>query len=100
VAHRVVFSEQAWADADEIYDWIAANADAETAERYVSRVISFCDGLGEFPRRGTPRDDVAAGLRTTSFEGRAIIAYIVKERIVRILRVLHHGRDLGKAFVP
>jgi toxin ParE1/3/4 len=100
VALRVIFSEQAWADADEIYDWIAANVDAETAERYVSRVIGFCDSLADFPRRGTPRDDVAPGLRTTSFEGRAIVAYVVEERVVRILHVLHHGRDLGKAFVP
>ena len=97
MAFRVSFSEEAWADADEIYDWIAANADLETAEGYVSRIIAFCDTLADFPRRGTPRDDLAPGLRTTVFEARVIVAYVVDDE-VRVLRILSHGRDAKRAF--
>lgn len=100
MALKVVFSERAWQDAEEIYNWIATSAGPGIAERYISRIIDSCEGLREFPDRGTARDDVAPGLRTTSFERRAMIAYIVEPKAVRILRVLHHGRDLGKAFAP
>jgi toxin ParE1/3/4 len=100
VTLRVRFSEQAWQDAEEIYNWIAAKADSTTAENYISRIIDFCETLRDFPNRGTPRDDIAPRLRTMSFERRATIAYIVEPDAVRILRVLHHGRDLGKAFAP
>ncbi len=100
MVHKVVFSEQAWRDADEIYDWIAGKADPETAEGYVGRIIAFCEALRDFPNRGSPREELAAGLRTTSFERKAVIAYMVEGQAVRILRVLHHGKDVDKAFIP
>jgi toxin ParE1/3/4 len=98
VTHRVVFSEQAWRDANEIYHWIATRADPQTAEAYIGRIIDFCDSLGDFPNRGTPRDDLAKGVRTIAFEGRAVVAYVANDNVVRILRILHHGRDIGRAF--
>lgn len=100
MAHKVVFSEQAWHDTDEIYDWIAGKSDPEIAENYISRIIEHCEALRDFPNRGTSREGLSAGLRTISFERKATIAYEVEEQAVLILRVLHHGRDLGKAFVP
>jgi toxin ParE1/3/4 len=98
VAHNVVFSEHAWRDADEIYEWIATRADPQTAQAYVGRIIDFCDSLRDFPNRGSPRDDLAKGVRTIAFEGRAVIAYITDDKEVRILRILHHGRDVERAF--
>jgi toxin ParE1/3/4 len=97
VAHRIVFSEQAWQDADEIYDWIAAKSDPETAECYVSRIIDFCDSLNQFPNRGTPRGDLATGIRTIVFESRVIVAYIVAGDVT-IVRILNRGRDPSRAF--
>jgi toxin ParE1/3/4 len=97
VTHRVDFSETAWQDADEIYRWIADRADPQTAQHYVDRIIDYCSGLRNFPNRGTPRADLAPGMRTTVFEGRAVIVYVVQGNAVRILRILHKGRDLGRA---
>jgi toxin ParE1/3/4 len=98
VAHKVVFSEGAWQDVDEIYDWIEERADAEAAFRYLTRIHDFCFTLRDFPNRGTPRDDLAPGVRTIAFEGRVVIAYTSGERGVRILRILSHGRDATRAF--
>jgi toxin ParE1/3/4 len=98
VVGKITFSEQAWKDADEIYDWIASRADPETAESYVSRIIDFCDSLREFPNRGSPRDDLAPGIRTNVFESRVVIAYAVSDDAVTIVRILNRGRDASRAF--
>lgn len=98
MTHKVVFRPSALRDIDGIYDWIADNSDAETAAAYVRRLRTACLALADFPHRGTRRDDLVQGLRTISFEGRATIAYLAAGRQVRILRILHRGRDLGLAF--
>lgn len=100
MAIDVVLAETAWRDLDEIYDWIADRSDANTAQNYVSRILRLCGSLGEYPRRGTPHDDLAKDVRTIAFGRRATIAYRVGEDAVLVLRVLHHGRDVGRAFRP
>ena len=95
---RVVFSECAWHDLDEIYDWIADKADAGTAIAYLNRIEEFCSVLGDFPNRGSPRDDLAPGVRTTVFEGSAIVANVVGKSEVTIVRILGRGRDVTRAF--
>ena len=97
VAIEVEIAEAGWRDLDEIYDWIADRTDADTALGYVTRILRFCHTLGDFPNRGTPRNDLTKGLRTVAFERRATIAYRAQEDAVTILRVLHHGRDLDSA---
>ena len=100
MAIEVVLAETAWRDLDEIYDWVADQSDLGTAQTYVSRSLRTCGSLGEFPRRGTPRDDLAENIRTIAFERRATIAYQVSRDAVFVLRVLHHGRNIGRAFQP
>lgn len=100
MAHKVRFSESAWQDFDAIYDWVADRADPDIARKYLERLQESCEALRDYPRRGSPRDDVAPGLRTVAFEHRALIVYTVNPDRVLILRILHHGRDLGKAFEP
>lgn len=98
VARRVVYLESAWQDFDELYQWIAASADPATANTYLSRLEAFCQKLRDYPDRGTPRDDAGKNVRTLVFENRALIAYRVEDDEVRILRILHHGRDASRAF--
>jgi plasmid stabilization system protein ParE len=47
--------------------------------------------LSVFPRRGTPRDDIRPGLRTTNYKGRAVIAFDVNDgaKLVSILGVFY-----------
>ena len=98
VALEVVFSAASEDDLNGIYDWIADKEDAETAYSYVSRLVAVCAKLILFPARGTARDDLGEGVRTVPFERRAIVAYRLEGNCVRILRVLHRGRDLSLAF--
>jgi toxin ParE1/3/4 len=100
VAVSLVYLPAAKADLENIYDWIADRADPQTAFDYVARVHAACEKLLSFPRRGTPRDDLAPGLRTIVFERRATIVYRQEGARLRIVRIVHRGRDLGLAFAP
>ena len=98
MAAEVVLTATALDDLRSIFLHVAEAADFDTAEAYQARLRAACLSLSDFPHRGTPRDDLAAGLRTFSFERRAVIAYSVEGGGVRILRILHRGRDLGPEF--
>ncbi|OSZ71988.1 hypothetical protein CAP39_00970 [Sphingomonas sp. IBVSS1] len=91
---RVELSRLALADLERIGDWIAAHAGAAVALAYLERMERACAALADFPRRGTPRDDLGPGVRTISFEGRATIAYRIEGACVLILGVFHAGRLL------
>ena len=95
---RIVYEEAADADLDAIYRWIADRADPDTALQFVLRLRAACEGLADFPHRGTPHDDLVPGLRSIPFERRATIAYLVRGNRVLIARVLYAGRDLTKEF--
>lgn len=96
--HKVVLASDALNDLRSLYDHIAEAAGTGVADAYDARLRKTCVRLADFPRRGTPRDDLGEGVRTVPFERRAVIAYRVEGATVRILRVLHRGRDLGLAF--
>jgi toxin ParE1/3/4 len=98
VAHSIRFAAAALADLQSIFPYVAEAAGNEVAEAYQQRLRTACLALADYPDRGSPRADLVAGLRTVSFERRAVIAYRVEADSVRILRVLHRGRDMGGAF--
>jgi toxin ParE1/3/4 len=98
VAHRIEYRPAARLDLAEIYDWVAGRADPRTAIEYLMRIRQTCEKLAYFPDRGTPRDDIRTGLRTISFERRAVIAFMIQPEAVWIIRVLHGGRDVNRAF--
>jgi toxin ParE1/3/4 len=98
VAHDVAFAPEALADLIELYDYIAGHGGTARALAYVERIEATCRGLAMFPARGTSRDDIRPGLRTTSFARRVTIAYHVTGQTVTIDRILYAGRDLGAAF--
>ena len=98
MTHRVVFSPEAQGDLLQLYDFIAGRAGEARALGYVERIAAHCTGFSDFPERGTRRDDIRPGLRTTGFERRVTIAFTVAAETVTILRVLYGGRDLEAAF--
>lgn len=89
----VVWRPAASADLIALYDWIAERADRATAFDYTSRIEAHAATLAEFPERGTPRDDLVSGLRTTPYRRRTTIAYRVTGGEVEILRLVHAGQD-------
>lgn len=96
--HEVVWHPKARADLLALYDWIASQADTETAFAYTSKIEEHTARLSRFPERGTPRDDLASGLRTMPYRRRTVIAYRATDGVVEIIRVIHAGRDMGVMF--
>jgi toxin ParE1/3/4 len=91
-------SEDAIDDLSSIGRWIADQADLDTSNAYVARIEAACGRLSYFPNRGTPRPDLAPGLRTIPFERRYTIGYQVESEEVIILRIIHGARDFAKTF--
>ena len=98
--HGVVFTPEAEEQLVELYRYIEDNATADVALRYTTAVVEYCEGLETFPQRGTPRDDIRPGLRTTSYKRRTEIAYTVEDGTVSIIGVFHGGRDYETALQP
>lgn len=98
MTHKVIYEQTARDDLRAIFHWIAQAADPETARAYVKRIRERCDGLGTFPERGSARDDIAPAWRTVAFERSAMVAYLVEMGAVRVLRILHKGRDVNREF--
>lgn len=93
MSFEVVLAAGALEDLRSIFVYVAEATDIATAEAYNKRIRGVCFGLSEFPRRGTVRDNLTPGARTVPFERRAVIVYVVQRRTVRILRILHKGRN-------
>ena len=91
--YTVVFTPEAQEQLAALYRYIAVAASPTIAERYVSAVIAYCEGLQTFPHRGTRRDDIRPGLRITNYKKRVAIAFNVDAEQVSILGVFYGGQD-------
>jgi toxin ParE1/3/4 len=98
VGRRVILAPEAQADLIQIYNYIEEQSGQPTAHNYVQRVTDYCEGLADFPERGTLRDELFPGLRVIGFERRVTIAFHVFADEVRIDRILYGGRDLESIF--
>ena len=63
-AYRIVWRPQARNDLLALYEWIAGEADPDTAFEYTRLIEAHAARLAQFPGRGTPRGDLVPGLRT------------------------------------
>ena len=93
LAFKIVWRRTAQRDLYELYEWISERADPDTAFAWTSGIEVHVAKLASFPDRGSPRDDIAPGVRTLNYRGRTIIAYLTGD-CVEILRVFHAGREL------
>lgn len=90
----VAYRPEAIDDLESIYRFILElSGDATIARAYTSRIRERCRRIGAVPHGGTPRDNLAAGIRTVSFERRAVIAYRTSEERVEITNIFYGGRD-------
>jgi plasmid stabilization system protein ParE len=95
--YTVVFTPEAEEQLAAIYRYIAAKASPETAERYTSALVSYCEGMQFTPHRGTRRDDIRSGLRITNYKKRSVIAFAVDAEQVSIIGVFYGGQDYETA---
>ena len=94
---RVHLTPEAERQLNEIDDWISTAATPQIAQRFVTTLLDHIDGILTFPFSGRLRDDVRAGMRTTTFKRRTVVAYVVDEdadgRVITVLGVFHGGQD-------
>jgi toxin ParE1/3/4 len=95
---KVIFTPLAQRQLEKLHDDIAADANEERADGYISRIVDFCNGFTTFPQRGTQRDDILPGLRVTGFERRVTVAFIVTTDAVLIEGVFYGGQDFEATF--
>lgn len=92
--YRIVVTPEARDQLDELYSYIATQADADIASSYLTALIDQVGTLREFPKRGTARDDLRPGLRTLPWRRRVTIAFVVEERDVIVVGIFYGGRDI------
>lgn len=92
-SYRVVFRREAIQHLEELYDYIADAGSPENAALYTEAIVTYCEGLIDFPHRGSVRDDIRPGLRTIGYRKRVVIAFTVLDDTVVILGIFYGGRD-------
>lgn len=96
---EVVYRPEAVDDLEDIYRFIRDNSrDADTARAVLGQIRDRCRRIGEVPHGGTPRDDLAPGIRTVPFKRRAVIAYRVLPDAVEVTNIFYGGRDFDALY--
>jgi toxin ParE1/3/4 len=91
--YTIIFTPEAQEQLIELYQYIAAAASPDIAERYVNSIVAYCESLQSFPHRGFCRDDIRRGLRITNYKKRTVIAYAVETDLVSIIGIFYGGQD-------
>lgn len=92
-ARRLLFRREALTQLEDLYDYIAETGSPDSAAHFTQAIVTFCEGLAEFPHRGTARDDVRPGLRTIGYKRRLVIAFAVLDDAVAIIGIFYGGRN-------
>ena len=93
MSRSIIYAPEARAQLLQFQNYIGQAASPEIARDYVKAIVARCDGLADFPDRGTPRDDLRPSLRTIPFRRRVTIAYSVEPNEVTILGIFYGGQD-------
>lgn len=91
--YRVAFRPEALEQLEELYDYIAGTGSPGNAANFTESIVSFCEGLADFPYRGMARDDLRSGLRTIGYKKRVVVAYAVLDETVTVIGIFYGGRD-------
>lgn len=97
MAHHL--APQAAADLDDIWYYVAIESGSvEIADRLIDSITERFFLLAGHPYLGRPRDDdFGIGLRSFAV-GEYVIVYLVEDKDVLVLRVVHGRRDLEELF--
>ena len=80
---------------DDLHSYISERAGERVADRYVDRIVRYCEGFDVFPIRGASRDDILQGLRIVGFERRVTIAFMLAAEAILIEGVFYGGQDFA-----
>ena len=63
------------------------------AERYISAISTYYEGLRAFPQRSNRRDCIREGLRVTISRKRVVIAFDVDAERTSVIGIFYGGQD-------
>lgn len=92
MTRALIYSGDAEADLDDIFDFIAAD-NPRRARTYVEDIRKACRDLCHTPLIGIDRADLRPGLRILPLWRRVIVAYELPPGELLVLRVFTGGRD-------
>ena len=81
--------------ANALYEYIAAEAAPDVADRFVRSVFEKCQTLATCPGRGSPRPDLGPELRSITYQRRTQIVYFVTRDEVEIAGIFYGGQDIA-----
>jgi len=94
----VVWSPNALADLDGIWDYYVQVAGHNTAEKIVREIYEVCVLLESHPLGGRTRNEIQQGLRSM-ISSPQVIFYRLKNDVPEIVRVLDGRQDIDEVFV-
>ena len=92
---EVILSQTAYADLAEIGDYSEAQFGRDAADSYQDAIDHAFERLGSFPHSGAARPDFGRDVRCIVCNRHRILYRVSGDR-VRILRILHHLRDVPR----
>jgi len=92
-----VLSAETEKDLAEIHDYTARTFGKPQAAVYLAGMEEKFHALAAQPELGRARNEIREGLRSLTYE-RHMILYRTLPGKIRIVRVLHGGRDIPKQF--
>jgi toxin ParE1/3/4 len=96
-ARRIIYSDLAESQLEELYSYVASNSGVGRADAYVGQIMDYCESFRDFPERGTKRDDLRPGMRTIGFHRRVLIGFAVHRDSVVIHGIFYGGQDFEAA---
>jgi len=95
---RVVRTEQAEADLEEILDYLDEHS-PDAADRFARIFKEKTEALAQMPEMGRAREELAPGLRSLN-AGNYLIFYRPAVGGIQVIRIAHGSRDLPSLFEP
>jgi toxin ParE1/3/4 len=99
MSYRLIFSDRAEADLEEITAHIAKDS-PRAASRVLISIRTKCAAVAQLPTAYAIREDIAPAFRRANQHPYAILFSIVDDNTVHIERILHSARDLPSLFDP
>lgn len=95
MSFTVRFAPEAEEQLTAVEQYIARVRSPAMAARYMDAIVTYCESLATFPRRGRKRDDLMPGLRVTNYRRRVAIAFLVDTNaaLISVVGVFYGGQD-------
>ena len=93
----IVWSPEALADIDKLWDYYAEAAGRGTADRILREIAKAIAVIDDFPLAGRARDEIRSGLRFLAAAPQ-IVFYRLKDDRPEIVRVLDGRQDIDEIF--